>query len=360
MQSMTLKLSVILLVIFCVVGVEHPASANADERPNSSNPVVRDATARAVRLIERTSAEFLKTHKCFTCHTQTFGAMVLSDARKLGYQVDAQNLSRQVERVSEVDSSLKDGSLRVDTVGHALWTMDIGQRVADRVTEKMTAYLLSYQKDLGHWEVTVDRPPAEASEASNFTTNYVAIRGLSRYGTEEQRQDIVARTAAVREWMRTAKTSSTEDEVFRLRLAKELATVQKTKDSYVKDLLAKQHASGGWSQELDMKPDAYATGSVLVALHAAAGIPPDNPSWRRGLAYLLATQEPDGSWHVVTRAKPIQEYFESGFPHGKDQFISAFATGWATQALLISVRHDTVKADEQTVQPEPRAAPFLK
>lgn len=29
----------------------------------------------------------------------------------------------------------------------------------------------------------------------------------------------------------------------------------------------------------------------------------------------------DRSWHVVTRSKPIQKYFESGFPHGADQLI---------------------------------------
>jgi hypothetical protein len=50
----------------------------------------------------------------------------------------------------------------------------------------------------------------------------------------------------------------------------------------------------------------------------------------------VQTQRPDGSWHVVTRVEPIQEYFESGFPHGTNQFISAFATGWATLALLTS------------------------
>jgi hypothetical protein len=34
------------------------------------------------------------------------------------------------------------------------------------------------------------------------------------------------------------------------------------------------------------------------------------------------------------------EYFDSGFPHGKDQFVSAYATGWATEALLISLAQE--------------------
>jgi hypothetical protein len=41
---------------------------------------------------------------------------------------------------------------------------------------------------------------------------------------------------------------------------------------------------------------------------------------------------------VRSRAIPIQPYFESGFPHGRDQFISAAAANWATTALLAGVK----------------------
>jgi len=49
--------------------------------------------------------------------------------------------------------------------------------------------------------------------------------------------------------------------------------------------------------------------------------------------FLLDTQLDDGSWYVRTRAIPVQPYFDSEFPHGPDQFISAAATNWATIAL---------------------------
>jgi hypothetical protein len=47
---------------------------------------------------------------------------------------------------------------------------------------------------------------------------------------------------------------------------------------------------------------------------------------------------PDGSWLVRSRSRPFQTYFETGFPHGKDQWISSAATGWATTALALAVR----------------------
>jgi hypothetical protein len=52
--------------------------------------------------------------------------------------------------------------------------------------------------------------------------------------------------------------------------------------------------------------------------------------------YLLRTQLADGSWLVHTRSHPTQTFFDTGFPHGEDQFISSAATNWATLALLLS------------------------
>jgi hypothetical protein len=39
---------------------------------------------------------------------------------------------------------------------------------------------------------------------------------------------------------------------------------------------------------------------------------------------------------VTSRSTPVQPYFESGFPHGKDQFISIAASNWATMALILA------------------------
>ena len=79
---------------------------------------------------------------------------------------------------------------------------------------------------------------------------------------------------------------------------------------------------------------------ALVALNQAARVPPDRPSLQRGLQYLVTTQLPDGSWHVPTR-RTFREglpYFESGYPHGPDQFISYSGAAWATTALAIGLR----------------------
>ena len=78
-------------------------------------------------------------------------------------------------------------------------------------------------------------------------------------------------------------------------------------------LLKMQNEDGGWSQLPEMNSDAYATGTVLVALLRSDLVSADQLAVKRGIQYLLNTQQPDGSWHVPTRAKPFQTYFETGY-----------------------------------------------
>jgi N-acyl-D-amino-acid deacylase len=53
--------------------------------------------------------------------------------------------------------------------------------------------------------------------------------------------------------------------------------------------------------------------------------------------FLLRTQFPDGSWLVRTRAYPLQPLRDSGFPHGRHQWISAAGTSWAAMALSLAL-----------------------
>jgi squalene cyclase len=85
-----------------------------------------------------------------------------------------------------------------------------------------------------------------------------------------------------------------------------------------------------------MESTAYATGKSLVALRTA-GLPASSKAYQRGVAWLLAHQDKDGSWYVKTRAMGFQPMFDAGFPHGASQFISAAATNWAAMALTMAL-----------------------
>jgi len=85
-------------------------------------------------------------------------------------------------------------------------------------------------------------------------------------------------------------------------------------------------------QRLRIDPRSQA----LVALRMSGQMAASDPAYQRGIGFLLRTQLSDGSWLVRTRAFPFQPYKESGYPHGKDQWISAAGSSWAAMALSLS------------------------
>lgn len=290
---------------------------------------VRQAAVRGVGLVDRASSAFLTKRDCFACHSQTLSVLVLGKAMRAGIEVDRDNLRKQRDRALEALTAS-----RIDTFGYALWALDAGEQRPDTNTAALVELILKDGDPGSVWQPAVQRPPAEASR---FTTSFLSLRGARRYGTELQSERIRQRREAVRKWLDTDPPAlETEDQVFRLRLAHELPLPEAMLKEQVKKLLAAQTPEGGWAQRPGLPPDAYATGTALTALHEAGGLSVSNQAWRQAVRFLVQTQRPDGSWQVVTRVEPIQEYFESGFPHGTNQFISAFATGWATLSLLTS------------------------
>jgi hypothetical protein len=149
---------------------------------------------------------------------------------------------------------------------------------------------------------------------------------------------MAGRLGKARQWLLAANPRTTEDRTFHLFGLKWAGAHKDDLAKAVAGLLARQQTDGGWGQLASMPSDAYATGQALVALQQAGGLPVTDPAYRRGVQFLLKTQLNDGSWFVESRSLPVQPYFESEFPHGRSQFISCFATSWATMALGLTAK----------------------
>lgn len=298
---------------------------------------VRVAIQKAIPLLQQGASGSATARKCFTCHNQALPVIALTEFSRRGFDVDQEILQRQLQHTwdhlkkgkTEYQAGHGQGG-QVMTAGYAMWALDVGAWKADDTTAAVSHYLVEYQKDKNRWLSSSQRLP---SMGSAFTATYVALRALSHYGTDEQADGIKARRDAAAEWVLENEPTDTEDSVFKLRSLPYLDAGASEVQKSVEELLAKQQADGGWSQADEMTSDAYATGTVLTALQEVGQLSVDHPSVVSGCRYLINSQQEDGTWHVVTHAKPIQTYYESGFPHGADQFISITATAWATLAL---------------------------
>ena len=163
------------------------------------------------------------------------------------------------------------------------------------------------------------------------------MRAVQLYAPPPHRDAAVKAVARARDWLASTTGEAAEERAFRLLGLSWAGAGADVMGAAARELLALQRSDGGWSQEPSLESDAYATGSALFALHHAGGLTTDSPAYRAGVVFLLKTQLPDGTWKVKSRSKPFQPYYESGFPHEKDQFVSIAATGWAVAALAAAV-----------------------
>jgi ankyrin repeat protein len=316
---------------------ETPAVAALRRAGASETATVRTSVDKAVALLQKSSSQFSRVAGCYSCHHQSLPQMAFGIARSRGVHVDEEAAQQQIavaagvlKRVSEAALANRD---RIPdpplSVSYALLGLSASHYEADALTDAMTRVIAAWQHDDGAFHpLPPMRPPLEAS---TFSATALSLRALQLYGTKQDER--VARAAR---WLAAATPRSTEDRAMQLL---GLAWAQAPADQIRKatlDLLAEQRQDGGWSQLPALETDAYATGQALVALQTA-GHAASSPEYRRGVAYLLRTQFPDGSWLVRSRTFPVQPPRDSGFPHGKDQWISAAGTSWATMALTLAL-----------------------
>jgi hypothetical protein len=318
------------LLLLAVAGVQTMARANQS--------AAREAAQRAIPALEKAASGYVRQRGCFSCHHQGVPVLALTLARDRGLAVDPKVLAEQADFTHVSLTGGRDAYQQgrgqgggVTTAGYALWTLEAASHKPDDTTAAVAEYLLRAGGE-GAWRTTAQRPP---SEASSFTSTFVALRGLRKWATEQQKERVEGRLAAVRKWLAETPAKDTEDRVFRLWSLKLAGAANDAVAAAAEELSKAQRPDGGWSQTDALESDAYATGSALVALRQTGSLAAQDPVYARGAAFLVKTQQADGTWHVVSRSKPFQPYFESGFPYGKDQWISMAGSAWAAAALLL-------------------------
>jgi ankyrin repeat protein len=204
------------------------------------------------------------------------------------------------------------------------------------------------QRPDGRWSPGDSVRPPQSFSA--FTTTANALRTLQLFLPETMGREQRLRVHRARRWLSRTRPVDTEDRAYQLFglhwAGNGPQEIRRRRDA----LAAEQRPDGGWGQIPDRPSDAYATGEALSALNQAGRMSISDPIYQKGLKFLLNTQKPDGTWFVASRLNPpaplSPPYFETGFPYGHDQFISAMGTSWAASALLLAL-------PQSSASPEP-------
>ena len=309
-------------------------------------PTVKAAVERSLPALERSAKTFVASRSCVSCHHNILPILTLRLAASRGFTIDRAVLEsverktfRELTNARAFDDAVQGANVS-DPTPNDSWllvaALDAG--LAPNPTSGVYAKrIASWQHD-GHWTTSDFRPPHSSSP---FTATATAVRAIRAYLPDDMRHAREAAIAQARRWLAATAPASTEDATFRLLGLVWAEAAPDEVAEATRDLVKLQKPGGGWAQLADgYAADAYSTGEALYAL-GEAGTPSSSPVWRRGTAFLLSTQAPDGTWHVRTRmispAQVSPPYFTTGFPYRKDEYLSYAASCWATVALLSSM-----------------------
>ncbi|HMF13890.1 MAG TPA: c-type cytochrome domain-containing protein, partial [Gemmataceae bacterium] len=313
------------------------------EKPDAER--IRASAESAIRLLQDSaivSSESARRHAsrqgrfCLTCHQHFLPLAAMGQARDRAVRLDRDAVTKLGDQVAagipvpidiaEVDLFLD----QVTGISYAAFGLIGDHRPASARTDPWVHQLAVVQTADGRWPAFVPRPPMQASDVSSTA---LAIQAIQHFGWAGRKAEFDAAVDRARKWLWTVKAETTEDTAYQLLGLHWAGEPAEKLADLAKALLSLQRKDGGWAQLPKLESDAYATGQALYALSRAAKHPTTSRDWGQGLRFLLSTQYDDGSWHVVSRTYPFQPTMNSGFPHGRDSWISAAGTSWAVLAM---------------------------
>jgi hypothetical protein len=302
---------------------------------------LRTAAGRALAAIQKAQAPWYTTNKqvCASCHHQYQPALAYRVARDHRVPFDEAiakadavkaftfaDIDRAVQYTHVIEPAMDD-AYRMVAANAAGVKPNLGAAVYARL-------LISRQNAEGDWDGFHQRPP---SSYSRVTMAALGLRAVQAYHHTSQKGQADAAVARARKFLESRTARDTEERAFQLLGLRWAGADRAPLRKLGVALQATQRPDGGWSAIPGRDSDVYSTGQALVALHDGASVAIIDPSWQRGIAYLLTTQAPDGTWHATSRLHPpaplSPPYFDAGYPNGHDQFLSMQGASWAVMAL---------------------------
>jgi ankyrin repeat protein len=315
----------------------------ASPRPVPAPRSARDAVALAISRLQPIGPPFNQRFRCISCHNQSLPAIAAALASRRGVPVDPTLAAHPTTSTLAMWQQNREDVLLgnvftfggfVTNVGYGLLGFAEEGVEPSPITDAMVLGLAAAQNRDGSWWIDDIRPPLGDQSRIYYTA--LGIRALTAYGPPGRRQELQGRVGRARDLLRRTAPANTQDETFKL-LGLVWSDAPRAEVARQSERLMKlQRTDGGWAQTTTMAPDAYSTGQALYALRAA-GTAVASAAYQHGTQFLLRTQLEDGSWFVRSRGFAFQPYFDTGFPHGRDQFISAAATSWAAIALAYTL-----------------------
>jgi squalene cyclase len=333
-MTVFLRLMTASLTLWCLSmlqGVEVRAQGRAD--------VERDQAARrAVDYLVREVPRWRREHPCYSCHHNGDGARALAVAAGRGL-LDVQQFADAASwlRVpSRWDGNSREGGVTDQSLSRiqfsaALQALIDARGAGRQALEQAAALVVADQRVDGSWGISVTSNVGTPAGYGSPLATAVA-RGVLRRVSSDQARAAVARADG---WFRRFTPEAV------LEASAALLGLDAASDEAARGVRQRalgilergQGQDGGWGPYTNAPSEPFDTAVALLALRViqedvSLAQPVLTDAARlaaitRGEAYLVAQQQPDGSWPETTR------------PSGQESYSQRVSTtAWALLALL--------------------------
>lgn len=284
--------------------------------------------SRAVAFLSKEVPLWSRENKCYSCHNNGDAARALYLAKKLGFTLPESALADTTAwlvRPEGWDHNGGEGPFsdkplaRIQFVSALIAARDARLVDNDPAIRTAAEQIVKDQQADGSWNIEGDRigSPATYGRVLATVTAHSFLIASDHRGFSEP-------VSKAENWL-AAQRPQTVMDCAAILLAELPASDERTQQIQhcLERIHSGQHSSGGWGPYVASPPEPFDTALVLLALHGLPAHEDNAARIKAGRQFLIAEQQPDGSWLETTR------------PPGSESYAQRLSTaGWATLALL--------------------------
>lgn len=285
---------------------------------------------RALSYLSREVPRWRAKNKCYSCHNNGDAARALYTALRRSQAVPATTLADTtawLNRPDRWDANGRDQEFsdrqlaRIQFASALAAAVAAGHLKERRALRQAARQVAKQQRRDGSWPIDTAGAVGSPVTYGACLATYLARRVLA----QADRTLYDRQLARADRWFRQVQVRTVLDAAaVLLGLGKSTdAGAARQRQRCLAVIRRGQSRDGGWGPYVQSPSEAFDTAVVLLALSRQAQQRRLQPMMRRGRAYLVAIQQPDGSWPETTR------------PAGSISYAHQISTtAWAVLALL--------------------------
>jgi hypothetical protein len=297
--------------------------------PSSQDDAAARAEHRAVVFLTREVPDWFRNNACYSCHNNGDAARALYNAAGKGLKVPSNALADTTAWLSKParwsenkgDPAFSDKRLaNIQFAAALLEAVEAGFLQSAEPLELAAKLVAADQGSNGAWTIEIENALGSPVTWGTELATWMALQALKKSDSPRVKDAVQRGQRRLRE---TKGHGTPSVAALLLQEASDPGGSLGRQAELLRLIRSAQAQDGGWGPFADSPSEPFDTAVALLALRHWRDDPGTREAIRKGRRFLVATQNPDGSWPATTRP-----------PNGNSYAQLVSTTAWSLIALL--------------------------